>query len=316
MYRAAMCIRMLQMLKSRGALTKQEIAEELKTNVRNISEYRKELEAAGYHIDWSLGRYGGYVLQESDLLPALGLSDEEKESLLELGDYLRSHHDFSDAAIVIGVIDRLLSNTQLNNRQLGFYMDQEHASLSDELLEKINLIRLAIKKCFCVEIEYRAVNEYDPKTYIIHPYDLVHFKDSYYCIAYSVNAKDYRTFKFSDERMKRCTLLDNKFNRDKHFDVKDHIGKIGLVKQQSIRVDLLAYDEAALYMAERKIGLDPQFTWEDNRTVHYQTTFEGTKEALSFILSLGAKTKLLGPTDLKKMVQQEIEQLLEIYREK
>lgn len=315
MNRTAMCIRMLQMLNSKGSMTKHQIADELNTNVRNISEYRKELEAAGYHIGWNLGKYGGYTLEENAMLPALGLSEEEKESLREVSDYLHSHHDFSGAKTVNKVIERMLSNTPLNKKQISFYMDQDHANITDNLLNNIKTIKHAIKKRICVEIEYRAMYEPEPKTYVIHPYDLVHFKDSYYCIAYSVNAKDYRTFKFSDERMKRCTLLDSTFNRDKHFGIGDHVGKVGLIKQQEVRVDFLAFDEAALYMAERQIGLNPHFTWENNTTVHYQTTFEGKKEALSFLLSLGAKAKLLGPEDLKEKLTEEIKQLSKLYNE-
>ncbi len=312
MNRTAMCIRMLQMLNSRGSMNKQDIAAELKVNMRNIPEYRKELEAAGYRIEWSLGKYGGYVLQDSVLLPALGLSDEEKESLRELSEYLRSHHDFSDADTIIQIIDRMLSNTQLNTKQTGFYLDHHHANISEKLLKNIDLVRSAVKKHSCVKIEYRSISELEPKTYIIHPYSLVHFKDSYYCIAYSLSAKDYRTFKFSDERMKSCTLLDSTFSRDKHFNIEDHIGKVGLMKQQAIKIEFLAYEEAALYMAERQIGLEPHFTWIDHTTVHYETTFEGKKEALSFLLSLGAKVKLLKPTELKEEYTREIMKMMEI----
>lgn len=313
MNRTAMCIRMLQMLNSRGSMNKQDIAAELNVNMRNISEYRKELEAAGYRIEWALGKYGGYVLQDSVLLPALGLSDEEKESLRELSEYLRSNHNFSDADTIIQIIDRMLSNTHLNTKQTGFYMDH-HAKISDKLLKNIELIRNAVKKHICVKIEYRSISELEAKSYIIHPYSLVHFKDSYYCIAYSVSAKDYRTFKFSDERMKSCTLLDSTFNRDKHFNVEDHIGKVGLMKQQAIKVEFLAYEEAALYMAERQIGLEPHFTWINHTTVRYETTFEGKQEALSFLLSLGAKAKLLKPAELKEEYIHEIMKMMEIYK--
>ena len=46
MGKSANCIRMLLLLKARGFLTKEELAQLLETNIRNISEYRKELEEA------------------------------------------------------------------------------------------------------------------------------------------------------------------------------------------------------------------------------------------------------------------------------
>ena len=59
MGKSANCIRMLLLLKARGFLTKEELAQLLETNIRNISEYRKELEEAGYRIESTTGKYGG-----------------------------------------------------------------------------------------------------------------------------------------------------------------------------------------------------------------------------------------------------------------
>lgn len=61
MNRAALCIKMLKILKSRDIVSTAELAELLKTNPRNIREFRKELEAAGYHIEEKRGRYGDTI---------------------------------------------------------------------------------------------------------------------------------------------------------------------------------------------------------------------------------------------------------------
>ncbi len=313
MNRSAMCIRMLQMLKSRGMMTKEELALELHTNLRNISEYRKELESAGYRILWTTGKYGGYLLQDSVLLPPLGLSEAEKASLRELQTYLHSHRDFVGTQSVNGVIDRMLSNTRLNNEPLGLYIEQEQGLLSDQLHQYIDTIKHAIKNCICVELKYRSIRDKKVKTFIIHPYELIHYKGAYYCIAYSIKAKDYRTYKFSEERMKHCALKENHFNRDRDFELSDHVGTVGLIKQEMIQVTFLAYEEAAIYMAERHIGLNPEFTWENAETLRYTTIFEGKKEAISFLLSLGAKTKLIAPNSLKEEVKEEIQKMCKNY---
>ena len=58
MKRCAACIRMLQLLRSSGFMTREQLAAELDTNVRNILEYRKELEEACYVIEGTTGKYG------------------------------------------------------------------------------------------------------------------------------------------------------------------------------------------------------------------------------------------------------------------
>ena len=94
MNRTALCIRMLALLKVRGRMRIDEIAEALETNPRNVREFRKELEIAGYPIIQTTGRYGGYQLDASALLPAPALDAQEEDALQEACRYLRSHTDF------------------------------------------------------------------------------------------------------------------------------------------------------------------------------------------------------------------------------
>ena len=59
MNRTGLTIKMLTLLKARGKMSTKELAEELETNPRNIREFRKELELAGYVVEETRGRYGG-----------------------------------------------------------------------------------------------------------------------------------------------------------------------------------------------------------------------------------------------------------------
>ena len=59
MSKTLMCIKMLELLNTGRVFKATELANLLETNVRNIIEYKKELEEAGYYISSVLGRYGG-----------------------------------------------------------------------------------------------------------------------------------------------------------------------------------------------------------------------------------------------------------------
>ena len=63
------CLKMLQILSSGRVYKGQELAEILETNVRNIAEYRTELEMAGYYIEGIPGKYGGYHLITQSVIP-------------------------------------------------------------------------------------------------------------------------------------------------------------------------------------------------------------------------------------------------------
>ena len=94
MSRTANCIKMLQMLNSGRIIKISEFAEEFETNPRNIIEYRKELEDAGYSIITIPGKDGGYKLEKTDLIPSIKLLPQEKELVLETINYITSKKDF------------------------------------------------------------------------------------------------------------------------------------------------------------------------------------------------------------------------------
>ncbi len=66
------CLKMLQILSSGRVYKGQELADILETNVRNIAEYRTELEMAGYYIEGIPGKYGGYIFAGADMPPHRG----------------------------------------------------------------------------------------------------------------------------------------------------------------------------------------------------------------------------------------------------
>ncbi len=314
MNRTALCIQMLQLLKSRGFMTREEIAMELDTNVRNIAEFRKELEKAGYRIESVPGKYGGYTLLSDALLPAAAFQEQEKQSLREVQNYLKTHLELRWGKIVNGAIDKMLSNEPLSMPHTDYYVDPQQTFLSAVMQSYIDRMKGAIRSCQCVEITYRSLQDHHVKTFVIHPYELVHCQGAYYCIAYSLAAKDFRTYKFSDQRMKQCKVLDRHFHRDP-FNVHKHIGKSGLMKGDGIEVEMHVFHESALLMSERQVGVHPYFEWLNEHTLYYRTIFESHQEAMRFLLSLGSRVKVITPQSLREDLIAETQKILISYRE-
>lgn len=110
MGKAAMCIKMLEILNTGRVYKVSELADFLETNPRNIVEYKKELEECGYYIDSIPGRYGGYQLNQVNLLPALKLSKLEKEALNNSMNCLLSKNDFLDKEKYLDCISKVYSS--------------------------------------------------------------------------------------------------------------------------------------------------------------------------------------------------------------
>lgn len=88
------CLKMLQILSSGRVYKGQELADILETNVRNIAEYRTELEMAGYYIEGIPGKYGGYRLIMQSVIPTVRLNEAEQRALSSGAEYLKSRNDF------------------------------------------------------------------------------------------------------------------------------------------------------------------------------------------------------------------------------
>ena len=313
MNRSAACIRMLLLLKARGFMTRQELAEALQTNVRNIPEYRKELEEAGYVIDTISGRYGGYQLATGALLPVCGLYAEEVRALHEAGEYLKSHHDFLQYPQFRSAIDKVQATTSLKNDTTGIYMEQEQSIISDKMKAMIQVCEQARKEQLALDLLYKSMNAKEVKKVRIHPYEILNYQGAYYVLAYSLKAKDYRNFKFSEERMKQVSLTKIPFKRDPEFKVADHVGKTGLMKDEIYELELLIYKESALLMSEKQIGLHPIKNWIDAQTLQYTTIMEGHMNVMMLVLSLGNQCEVIRPIELKQEIAEIAKDMLSRY---
>lgn len=283
-------------------MSKEELAKELDVNPRNISEYRKELEAAGYTILTTTGKYGGYTLERGTLLPMHGFTSKEAKAMQQALTYLQMHADFYLFEDYQHAMDKVLASSTTRKEEGGLYLGEEYTKLPPEMIAMMETMEYAQKKQQVVSMQYKGMHAEAFETILIHPYEMINYKGSYYCMAYSLKAKDYRNFKFSKERMRNVALLDAFFHRDTQFHIKDHVGSMGLIQDEVYELELLISREQAVLMAERMIGLNPSMNWQAPGVLHYKTTMEGKMEVISFLLSLGDSCTILQPADVKEEI--------------
>lgn len=316
MKRSARCIQMLMLLKARGFLSREDLAKELHTNIRNVSEYRKELEEAGFKIVSTTGKYGGYQLDTSCLFPVVGLTSEEYQALLESMEYMKSHEDFLLLPQFLHAMDKVVATNRMKNNNKGIYMKTDSTTLQPLIKQYIRSITRAKTCQQVVDIRYKSMHAKEYEKIRIHPYEILNDRGNYYCLAYSLKAKDFRKFKFSEERMKDVQITPYTFVRDPNFQVSNYIGKKGLMSHEVYELDVLFYDESALLVSEQEIGIDPKGEWIDDHCYHLKTIMEGKLSIIYFLMSHGDKCKVLKPTEIKKEIEQIATRMVEQYRSK
>ncbi len=313
MNRTALCIRMLQLLKVRGRMKISELADVLETNPRNIPEFRKELEIAGYAITQTRGRYGGYELKEEVLLPSLAFSEEEEQALQEARGYLRSHPDFLHLDAFASALDKLLANDKKEVTSSGIYVFPQAPDISDQEQKYVKRCQQAISHRLCAKITYQPLSDAKPYTILIHPYELLYYQGACYCLAYSLKAHDYRLFRFSDQRMYDFEIQDRSFSRDPGFALEKYIGENGLIKGHLIFARLLVKGAKARTLAEQSIGVSCHKYWQDDQTLLVETWMESDYALMELVLKLGKDVELLAPDEMRERIIQECKRMLARY---
>lgn len=298
MNRSAKCIKMLEVLKSRGRLQKEELANILNTNVRNISIYRKELIEAGYNINVINGHFGGYELVNNMIMPILALRVEEVGALRACINVMRQRKDFLELNELEKAFDKIFAS--LPNMHIREQVNKEHNEvvLDNQSKAMIRTLQGACSACKVVELNYKSVKSLVFKKILVHPYIVFHYQQAYYCIAFALKADGFRMYRCNAFRMRDIKVLDKQFARDPNFKYEDYIGSSGLVKEEVIAIEVLVFDDLAFRTQEKQIGFDQVSEWLDERTLKIQTKFESKMQAIAFLLSLQDSHKLIAPSFL------------------
>ena len=297
MSRSVNCIKMLLLLQSRGIMKSEEIAEALSCNIRNIREYRKELEEAGYMIDTIQGKDGGYQLKKGTLFPVVALTSEEYQAIAEALVYMDAE-SFRYAKAFKSAMEKFKATTSMKNYDEDVYL-RSHSLIDDQNKQMIEQLSYAKRECLWVKLQYFGTKDQDFQTIYIHPYELVHRNNSTYVVAYSLKVKDYRTYRIQGTRMRHVEVLNKHFQRDQDFQLKQHIGSSNLIQNETITLHLYVYGKNRRYIKENPIGSYCSIISHED----YDEVFldiEGKESAIHFLLSLRDEVTILSPKTLKE----------------
>lgn len=307
MNRTSLCIKMLLLLKARGKMNTQQLADELETNPRNIREFKKELITAGYNIKEYKGRYGGYRLDETNLFPVLALSPAQKQALMEAREFMHAQ-GYEKESELNEAIDKVLNSTSSALPPQRIYMDAPNLSMTDKEKDMMETMQQALKQKHCVLLTYQSRNQDHADTFLMDPYEIIHYHDAYYVLGYSHKRNDYRIYRISQERMFACVFQERKFLRDSHFHIEQYVGKISLIKGEFVRVFVRVDPEVQPQFRELYWGMDVkekdnvfQFLVEDFFVFYRQ------------LFSFADQVEIIAPDHVRQAYQAQLQLILRKY---
>lgn len=313
MNRTSLCIRMLLILKANATkqnpINSKELAQALEVNPRNIREYKRELITAGYNIQEIKGRYGGYYLDETSIFPALRLDKQEEQALLEAKHFIQTQQ-FEKKSSFNSAVDKVLNSSRDMNLIFPIYMDDPNIQMSKKELSMLHTVQDALEMNHSIELTYQAKRQQASETYLVDPYELIHYHDAYYVLGYNHTRQDYRMYRFSSERMKKVECSEKRFTRDVDFHVEAHIGKNSLIKGEFYRVTVWVSPAILRLFKEAYWGLD--FREEEENI--YSFLVEDLYLLYRQLFSFGKDIRILSPEQIVNEYQERLVSTLRNYQ--
>lgn len=313
MNRTSLCIRMLLILKANATkqnpINSKELAQALEVNPRNIREYKRELITAGYNIQEIKGRYGGYYLDETSIFPALRLDKQEEQALLEAKHFIQTQQ-FEKKSSFNSAVNKVLNSSRDMNLIFPIYMDDPNIQMSKKELSMLHTVQDALEMNHSIELTYQAKRQQASETYLVDPYELIHYHDAYYVLGYNHTRQDYRMYRFSSERMKKVVCSEKRFTRDVDFHVEAHIGKNSLIKGEFYRVTVWVSPAILRLFKEAYWGLD--FREEEENI--YSFLVEDLYLLYRQLFSFGKDIRILSPEQIVNEYQDRLVSTLRNYQ--
>lgn len=313
MNRTSLCIRMLLILKANATkqnpINSKVLAQALEVNPRNIREYKRELITAGYNIQEIKGRYGGYYLDETSIFPALRLDKQEEQALLEAKHFIQTQQ-FEKKSSFNSAVDKVLNSSRDMNLIFPIYMDDPNIQMSKKELSMLHTVQDALEMNHSIELTYQAKRQQASETYLVDPYELIHYHDAYYVLGYNHTRQDYRMYRFSSERMKKVVCSEKRFTRDVDFHVEAHIGKNSLIKGEFYRVTVWVSPAILRLFKEAYWGLD--FREEEENI--YSFLVEDLYLLYRQLFSFGKDIRILSPEQIVNEYQERLVSTLRNYQ--
>lgn len=143
--KAAMMLKMITMLQSRGKMKIKDIAKELEVNDRSVRQYKNELDQAEIYINSVRGVDGGYILDKKTVNFNLKLNKEEFAALKMAQAQINKDRSYifqSELDLAMDKIDLALKNhdNDINDNKCDFILESRpNVNVSSEKEKMVQL---------------------------------------------------------------------------------------------------------------------------------------------------------------------------------
>jgi predicted DNA-binding transcriptional regulator YafY len=180
--------------------------------------------------------------------------------------------------------------------------------------EELDALFQAVADLRPLRCRYRRAKDGREERIVIHPYAMVLYKDSIYCVGLHVGRGEVRTFLLDRMRDAECATLE-RFNLPDDFSIEDHFqGQFGIFRgaqPQRVVVDFDA--KVADFVRTRRVHPSQELTPLPTGGVRLAMSIGDLTEVGTWILGFGETAKVVEPQELVERVKKELSGALAQY---
>ncbi len=289
-------IGIITILQQRRKVTAPWLAEKFEVSKRTINRDIEELCQAGIPIVTTRGPEGGISIMEGFQLDTSVFTAEELEAIfvgLSSVDSVSKTPRAKYLTEKIGMIP-LADNMVID--LASFYKD----SLSD----KIELLKVAIKKRKCVSFRYYYGKGEADK--LIEPVLIIFKWSDWYVFGYNRERRDFRMYKL--KRLWELKMTEETFEKR---EIPKEKMEFGSHMTDDIMITAI-YDASVKYRLVEEYGPDWFCTCADGKLLA-KRGFSSYEDAVNWFLSLGSKVEVIAPADFRQRMKEEVEKVYNRY---
>ncbi len=311
MGKTAASIKLIQILSAKNDfISTEELADILGINKRNIREYIAEIEEAGYFVESKRGLTGGYRMLNHSTLPQAKLSEDERFALDEACLFLKENEYPLLEDFITAKNKFLVSKSYKDDLSPNVVIEKFPLSIDKKtLMDRYQTISDAIEDQYKCEIQYTSAKN-TIKKHIVHPYKLFSYNGGWFVLAYDEDRNDFSYFKLN--RMEAIYKKKSHFTK-MDFNESDYLDEFGMKNNGEYYHVELEFSDLNVYIQERTYGKNQVVDIIDDNHLKMSCDMQNKNMIVSFVMSFGAKCKVISPDWLKEEISNELLKMMDYY---
>jgi predicted DNA-binding transcriptional regulator YafY len=205
-----------------------------------------------------------------------------------------------------------LADARLEDRFLYLpFMPRNYAERTEELDDLFQ----AVSDLRPLTLLYRSASSGREERITIHPYALVLYRDSIYCVGYHLGRGEIRTFLLDRMRDAECAYTE-RFAVPEDFNIDDYFqGELGIWRSPERHKVVIDFDAtAASYVRTRRTHATQKLAGIAGGGIRLSMTVGSLKPVVSWVLEWGPRARVVEPRELVEQVRDELERALALYQ--